>query len=209
MSKRVAQILNLIPTLDFSRTLIPSTLVLTLLVGSRVVPERAVPYSLPTRRPALVNGNTLAVLSVWSVTDTARQYCMLRSCSLSPVGACGWTPRTKPIPLIHVQACASFKPFQPARQYSASTKNLSSLNPQSAKHANLHDISIDSSLLPLYFSTLAWLPDSASAADSINYTPGEGADVVKNVAGLAYVALLGFWLFKVVGRRIKRSTTEV
>lgn len=135
---------------------------------------------------------------------------MLRFCSLSPVGTCGWTPRTaKPTLLLPVQTCASSKPFQPARQYSASPKKSSFVNPQSAKLANLHDISIDSSLLPLYLSTLAWFPGAASAADSINYTPGEGADVVKNVAGLAYVALLGLWLFKVIGRRVKRSTTEV
>ena len=135
---------------------------------------------------------------------------MLRFYSLSPVGACGWTPRiAKPTLLLPTQTCTSSKPFQSARQYSASTKETSLVKPQSAKHANLHDISIDSSLLPLYLSTLAWLPEAASAADSVNYTPGEGADVVKNVAGLAYVALLGLWLFKVIGRRIKRSTTEV
>ena len=134
---------------------------------------------------------------------------MLRSCSLSPVGASGWRPRTKQNRLVPIQACESFKPLQSVCQDSAITRKTSLVNPQSAKHANLHDICIDSSLLPLYLSTLAWLPDSALAADSINYTPGEGADVVKNVAGLAYVALLGFWLFKVIGRRIKRSTTEV
>ena len=135
---------------------------------------------------------------------------MLRAGSLPPVGACGWTPRTvKPTLSLPLQTCASLKPSQPARQYSASINKISSVDPQSAKHANLQDISVDSFLLPLYLSTLAWLPDPASAADNITYTPGEGADVVKNVAGLAYVALLGFWLFKVIGRRIKRSTTEV
>lgn len=50
-------------------------------------------------------------------------------------------------------------------------------------------------------------PLCASAAE-IDYAPGQGADVVKNVGGLAYVGLLAFWLFKVVGRRIKKSTTE-
>ena len=47
-----------------------------------------------------------------------------------------------------------------------------------------------------------------ASAESISYAPGEGADVVKNVAGLAYAALLAFWLFKVIGRRVKRSTSE-
>lgn len=131
---------------------------------------------------------------------------MLRLCSLSPVGARGWTPRSAKQALVFLRkARPSVKSFQPARQYSVSCK----VNPQSAKPANFHDVSIDSFLLPLYLSTLAWIPGSASAADSINYNPGEGADVVKNIAGLAYVALLGFWLFKVIGRRVKRSTTEV
>ena len=137
---------------------------------------------------------------------------MLRSCSLSRVGACGWTPRTvKPTLLLPLQTCASLKP---ACQDSANAQKSFLINPQSTpkaipQSANLNDIRIDSFRLPLFLSTLSWLPDSASAADSINYTPGEGADVVKNAAGLAYVALLGFWLFKVIGRRIKRSTTEV
>lgn len=47
-----------------------------------------------------------------------------------------------------------------------------------------------------------------ASADSIAYAPGQGADVVKNIAGLAYAALLAFWLFKVIGRRVKRGTTE-
>lgn len=60
----------------------------------------------------------------------------------------------------------------------------------------------------LILAAAASCPLPAAAAD-VNYTPGQGADVVRNVGGLAYVGLLGFWLFKVVGRRIKRSTTEV
>ncbi len=49
----------------------------------------------------------------------------------------------------------------------------------------------------------------ASAAEGIKYAPGEGADVVKNIAGIAYAGLIAFWLFKVLGRRVKRGTTEV
>lgn len=48
-----------------------------------------------------------------------------------------------------------------------------------------------------------------ASADNIAYAPGQGADVVRNIAGLAYAALLAFWLFKVIGRRVKRGTTEV
>ena len=135
---------------------------------------------------------------------------MLKSCSLSSVGTCGCTPHTaRRALLVPCKSFASFKPCQSARSCSADTQHSSLISAQAAKRNNLHDICVDSSLLPLYLSTFAFLPDAASAADSINYTPGEGADVVKNVAGLAYVALLGFWLFKVIGRRIKRSTTEV
>lgn len=47
-----------------------------------------------------------------------------------------------------------------------------------------------------------------AAADSSVYSPGAGADVVKNIAGTAYAALLAFWLFKVIGRRVKRGQTE-
>ena len=50
-------------------------------------------------------------------------------------------------------------------------------------------------------------PLYASAAE-VDYAPGQGADVVKTVGGLAYLGLLAFWLFKVVGRRIKKSTSE-
>ncbi|KAL0038463.1 hypothetical protein WJX77_007253 [Trebouxia sp. C0004] len=32
--------------------------------------------------------------------------------------------------------------------------------------------------------------------------------VVKNIAGIGYAGLLAFWLFKVLGRRVKRGTTE-
>lgn len=58
-------------------------------------------------------------------------------------------------------------------------------------------------LLPVIFYTLP------ASAESIKYAPGQGADVVKNIAGIGYAGLLAFWLFKVIGRRIKRGTTEV
>lgn len=48
-----------------------------------------------------------------------------------------------------------------------------------------------------------------ASAEGINYAPGQGADVVKNIAGIGYAGLLAFWLFKVIGRRVKRGTTEV
>lgn len=136
---------------------------------------------------------------------------MLKLCGLSPVGASGWTLHTvKPARFVPFKVCASFnKPCQSAGTQPAVLHQTSSVRAQTAKHADLHRTCIDCSLLPLYLSTLACLPASASAADSITYTPGAGADVVKNVAGLAYVALLAFWLFKVIGRRVKRSTTEV
>ena len=136
---------------------------------------------------------------------------MLKFCSLSPVGASGSTLRTaKPALLVPCKVCASLsKPSQSTGSQPPVLQKNSLVSCLSAKRAVLHRTCIDSSLLPLYLSTLACLPASASAADSITYTPGAGADVVKNVAGLAYVALLGFWLFKVIGRRVKRSTTEV
>lgn len=136
---------------------------------------------------------------------------MLKFCSLSLVGARGWTPRpAKPAPLVPFKASASFnKPCQSAGTQPAALHQSSSVSVQSAKLCVLHRTCVDCSLLPLYLSTLACVPASASATESITYTPGAGADVVKNVAGLAYVALLAFWLFKVVGRRVKRSTTEV
>ncbi|KAL3141484.1 hypothetical protein ABBQ32_005046 [Trebouxia sp. C0010 RCD-2024] len=135
---------------------------------------------------------------------------MLKFCSLSLVGARGWTPRpAKPAPLVPFKASASFnKPCQSAGTQPAALHQSSSVSVQSAKLCVLHRTCVDCSLLPLYLSTLACVPASASATESITYTPGAGADVVKNVAGLAYVALLAFWLFKVVGRRVKRSTTE-
>ena len=80
---------------------------------------------------------------------------------------------------------------------------------RAAKLATVAETCNDSRALLLPLIALASLPSSAVAADSITYAPGGGADVVKIVAGLAYVGLLAFWLFKVIGRRIKRSTTEV
>ena len=58
-------------------------------------------------------------------------------------------------------------------------------------------------LLPVIFYSLP------ASAESIIYAPGQGADVVKNIAGVGYAGLLAFWLFKVIGRRVKRGTTEV
>lgn len=58
-------------------------------------------------------------------------------------------------------------------------------------------------LLPIIFYTFP------ASAEGINYAPGQGADVVKNIAGIGYAGLLAFWLFKVIGRRVKRGTTEV
>jgi len=58
-------------------------------------------------------------------------------------------------------------------------------------------------LLPVIFYTFP------ASAEGINYAPGQGADVVKNIAGIGYAGLLAFWLFKVIGRRVKRGTTEV
>lgn len=136
---------------------------------------------------------------------------MLNSCRLSPVGASGWTLRTaRPAKIVPCKFCASVqKPRQSSGLHRTPFQQTSSVSARSAKRAGLHRACIDSSLLPLYLSRLVWLPASASAAEGITYSPGAGADVVKNVAGLAYVALLAFWLFKVIGRRVKRSTTEV
>ncbi len=58
-------------------------------------------------------------------------------------------------------------------------------------------------LLPVIFYTFP------ASAEGINYAPGQGADVVKNIAGIGYAGLLAFWLFKVIRRRVKRGTTEV
>lgn len=58
-------------------------------------------------------------------------------------------------------------------------------------------------LLPVIFYTFP------ASAEGINYAPGQGAEVVKNIAGIGYAGLLAFWLFKVIGRRVKRGTTEV
>lgn len=57
-------------------------------------------------------------------------------------------------------------------------------------------------LLPVIFYTFP------ASAEGVNYAPGQGADVVKNIAGIGYAGLLAFWLFKVIGRRVKRGTTE-
>ena len=135
---------------------------------------------------------------------------MLRSYILSPLGSCGCSQRltgtsvrapVEPRVFLQRSRCISTCRFASRRVLSVSAK--------SDNTSNFADSHSASPLLPLYLSTLTCIPASASAADGITYNPGGGADVVKNVAGLAYVGLLAFWLFKVIGRRVKRSTTEV
>ena len=62
-----------------------------------------------------------------------------------------------------------------------------------------------SRLLPL----LPLLTAFPAEADNINYAPGAGADVVKNLGGLLYAGLLAYWLYIIIGRRVKRAQTEV
>ena len=135
---------------------------------------------------------------------------MLTTYSLSPLRSCGRAQRladasllvpVKAPVLIQRAACIPARRSPPQRVLLVSS--------QSGNTSGFADSRSISPVLLLYLSTFTCTPPPASAADSIIYTPGGGADVVRNAAGLAYVGLLAFWLFKVIGRRIKRGTTEV
>ena len=105
--------------------------------------------------------------------------------------------------VIRVCVCADWK--SPAR----------TAGPASKQQLNTREPSLPCGRVRTVHTGVAWplvpvaLFAPPASADSINYAPGQGADVVKNIAGLAYAALLAFWLFKVIGRRVKRGTTEV
>lgn len=138
-------------------------------------------------------------------TPTGAGFCMLLASALAlhPIAL---SVQPKPFSLIRVTTQSRLK-----RSVSASSRprrdNLQALcRPQRlTQPAVTRQDSPE--LWHLILAATVASPLSASAAE-INYTPGQGADVVKNIGGLAYVGLLAFWLFKVVGRRIKRSTTE-
>ena len=146
------------------------------------------------------------VTAILVATSTGVGFCMLLASALAlhPIAL---SVQPKPFSLARVTIQSRLK-----RRVSASSRprqdNLQALcRPQRPTQPSITGQDSPELAWHLILAATVASPLSASAAE-INYTPGQGADVVKNIGGLAYVGLLAFWLFKVVGRRIKRSTTE-
>ena len=109
----------------------------------------------------------------------------------------------RPLGASFANNCSDTVSTGPRRQ--ASPTKSAVKDQHSSKSSSTLDKTLASRLVPLLPALYAF----PAAADSSAYSPGAGADVVKNIAGTAYAALLAFWLFKVIGRRVKRGQTEV
>ena len=49
----------------------------------------------------------------------------------------------------------------------------------------------------------------ALAAEGVKYDPAVGGDVVKNVAGVAYLGLVLFFIVRLLSKRARTATGEV
>lgn len=57
-----------------------------------------------------------------------------------------------------------------------------------------------------------WLAEAVLAEDGMAspaYNPVQGQQLFENIAGIAYIVLVGFFLFKVFSRRAKRAREQV
>jgi hypothetical protein len=51
--------------------------------------------------------------------------------------------------------------------------------------------------------------DPALAEEALTYNPEGGSQLIKAISGIGYVALLGYFLFKVLNRRARTAREEV
>jgi hypothetical protein len=62
---------------------------------------------------------------------------------------------------------------------------------------------------PAVAAVLLSTSEALAATDGVAYNNAAGEDFIKNVAGTAYVILVGFFLYRVLTRRAKRAKEQV